>query len=151
MIYTVRYAHLANVYDLKCGHILSQGARIGLMGNTGQSTGAHLHIDCVEGLQLGPYSLQMIDEGNPKSALRQLNYFIDDTLFNSPIAITTYYGDPEYQTLFKKVHHGYDVVPKSRLPKDFTIYWNRSKPGRVTNIKFDKDGYGTHVFIAFEG
>ena len=48
MKYTVRYAHLESI-SVKEGQTIKEGDVIGIMGNTGQSFGAHLHIDVVRG------------------------------------------------------------------------------------------------------
>jgi len=39
-----RYAHLASM-NVKVGDVLDQGQKIGIMGNTGTGTGAHLHYE----------------------------------------------------------------------------------------------------------
>lgn len=41
---TTRYAHLKKIY-VKTGQILSRGNVIGVQGNTGRSTGAHVHYE----------------------------------------------------------------------------------------------------------
>lgn len=146
MKYTVRYAHLESVF-VKEAQALKEGDIIGRMGNTGQSTGAHLHIDCVEGRQTKEYTLQEIEAGKYKSNIKQLNHFIDDYLFGVPLRITTYYGEPDYQKQFGKVHHGYDVVPVSG---DKIIKWNRSKVGFISAILQNHPGYGNCVYITFE-
>lgn len=44
---TVVYGHLSTIHVL-AGHQLHAGDRIGLSGNTGHSTGAHLHVELVD-------------------------------------------------------------------------------------------------------
>ena len=147
MKYTVRYAHFAKKPDLKVGDKVYEGDKIGVMGNTGASHGAHLHLDCVVGRVARKYTLEEIENGNPTAAIRQLNMFIDNGLFKAPYRITTYYGCPDYQRRFKKVHTGYDVVPESG---DWSIYWNRSKEGEVVSVVSDDPGYGNYVLISFD-
>jgi len=42
----VRYAHLAE-YNVDTNYWLKQGERLGVMGDTGNTTGSHLHVHCV--------------------------------------------------------------------------------------------------------
>lgn len=149
MWYTVRYAHLKKVPGFIEGDKIIDGMMIGTMGNSGQSSGAHLHIDCVEGKQTGNWKLHDTEQGVPRSAHRQLNYFIDVDLFKTPIAITTYYNDIDYQNTLNKVHLAYDVVPENRDPAFFDIWWNRKWKGIVTAKGRDKN-YGNFILIAFE-
>ena len=44
-LFTVRFAHLKEIPLLSVGDKVYRGNLIGYQGNTGQSTGKHLHID----------------------------------------------------------------------------------------------------------
>lgn len=152
MIYTARFAHLMYAPPVKVGSVVKQGAIIGIMGSSGQSTAPHLHLDVVCGEQSGDYSLASIENGKPLAApLRQLLYFIDFDLFRDRPIITTQYADLEYFHQLDKVHFGLDVVPSERFnSKEFPIYWNRSKYGRVVKVGYDEKGYGHHAQIAYD-
>lgn len=150
MKFTVRYAHLEKPL-VQAGDTVKEGDAIAVMGSSGQSSAAHLHIDCVEGEFVSIYSQYDIEQGNPRPAPRQLNYFIDDGLFKTTPHITTFYADYNYQLEHKKVHFGYDLVPfNRRITQDnFMIYWNRSMIGRVTQVVNDPKGYGNCIYIVF--
>jgi len=153
MILTARYAHLDSMPLWKAGETLSRNAIIGRMGNSGQSTGAHLHLDLTRGENAGMYSLQDIEEGKPAAGpLRQLMFFLDAELFAVPLVVTTAYAELDYYLQTRKVHHGFDLVPVDRrVTKDhYDIHWNRSMPGRVIRVANDPYGYGYHICIAFE-
>lgn len=152
MKYTVRFAHLRSAPNWKAGDIINRGDIIGIMGNTGASTGAHLHIDCVEGEQKSRYTLTMIDKGNPKPNKNQLFFFIDDELFGVEPYLTTGYDDPDYFATYGKWHKAYDVVPVDRRKtgEHFVIHWNRSYPGIVSLIVDEPKGYGHCIYITFE-
>lgn len=152
MIYTVRYCHLAKPTNLKVGQTVKSGDTIGTMGNTGESYGDHLHIDCVYGEHSYLYRLFNMETENPKACPKELNYFIDKDLFGVSPVITTYYADPFYSDKFKKLHLGYDVVPTNRknTKENYCIKWNRSYAGKVINIGYDLNGYGNYVYITYE-
>lgn len=152
MKYTVRYAHLEKVF-VNSGEMISEGIKIGIMGNSGASLGAHLHLDVVKGEANWKYSQKDIEAGNPPPAPpRQANFFIDNRLFETEPEVTTFFADYRYMNQHDKVHFGYDVVPKDRheSKSHWTIYWNRSKIGKVVSVKNDPAGYGLHVQIVYE-
>jgi len=152
MTHTVRYAHLETAPPHKIGDILKFGDVIGRMGRSGKCNGAHLHIDCVEGLHTHRYTLADMAAGNPKPSPSQLNYFIDYDLFGYTQFVTTYYWDYRYQIIYKKNHPCYDIVPLDRgeTTKHFGVMWNRSVPGRVVHIMDDPTGYGHCIYIAYD-
>lgn len=150
MIYTVRFAHLAKRPDFSMGDKVVRNVVIGEMGNTGQSTAPHLHLDVVFGRHPYRYSLLSIEADNPKASPRQAAYFIDKELFNTEIEITTGYADPFYLQEFKKLHLGFDVIPKNRRKENFLIHWNRSFAGDVILIVDNDPGYGNCLYIAYE-
>jgi murein DD-endopeptidase MepM/ murein hydrolase activator NlpD len=151
MTYTVRYAHLAETM-LKPGETVNRGNQIGVMGNTGSGTGAHLHLDVVEGEQKGRYNLDDMANGDPRPSAKQAVLFIDQEIFQVDPVITTCYADLDYYLQRHKVHCAFDVVPwdRHKTPGHFRIYWNRSMPGRVIKILEDDPGYGNCVMIAYE-
>ena len=113
------------------------------MGNTGQSTGAHLHIDVTQGQNARAFKLA----GIVAPDFGQLAHFIDKELGNGPFRVTTWPYDYRYIIAgLWKAHPGYDLVIES-LSRE--IYWNRSMSGRVIKNGYDS-GYGNHVYIAFK-
>ena len=153
MIYTARFAHLNNLPQYSVGDKIFRGDVVGRMGSTGQSKVAHLHIDVVEGHINSIIRLK--DIGYDKQFIPniiQLNYFIDDELFNNEPFITTCFYDPFYKALYGKDHPAYDVVPIDRHLTDehFDIHWNRSKTGVVFKKGYDERGYGNYILIGFE-
>ena len=147
MTCTTRYAHLSARPKLTVGDTLSQGQVIGKMGNSGQSFGAHLHLDCVKGRRVDGYTLADIERGDPEPWPRQLNWFIDEDLFQAPFKVTTPYADYDYQAKYKKLHCAYDVIP---LSGDWSIYWSRTSPGTVVRIAYMPESYGWVVYITHE-
>ena len=147
--YTVRYAHLEEESPLEMDQLVIRGMEIGVMGNSGQSTNPHLHIDVVEGKQYGMYRLSNLEKGIPKPDFRQLQFFIDEELSGGKrYTITTYPYDPRY--LFGpggtwKAHPAIDLVVDGSDP---VLYWNRSHKGKVVNKGYDS-GYGHFVSISY--
>ena len=152
MIYTVRFAHLEMAPTLKEGDVVRRGQALGVMGSSGQSSAPHVHLDVVEGEQVGRYTLADIEAGRPAAApLRQVLYFVDAELFGVPLVVTSYYGDPDYFAQYGKVHLGFDVVPADRhtTQKHYTVLWPRSASGLVAAVRWDPAGYGHCLHVIF--
>lgn len=151
MKYTVRYAHLEEMPKLKVGAILKYGDKIGRMGSTGKSTGAHLHIDNRKGSY--SYAYRMKDIPFDLDTARQLIWFIDKDLFKTQIHITSYYCDPNYKNKHGEwvYHPALDVVPQNRhkTKENYDIFWNRSKDGKVLLVGSDLSGYGNYIYIEY--
>lgn len=58
--YSVLYGHLKNIPNFTVGAKVSAGKIIGIMGNTGKSSGAHLHIEIQNGSRWA-YAQNLID------------------------------------------------------------------------------------------
>jgi hypothetical protein len=146
MKYTVRYCHLDKLPDhLKEGQLIKNTEKIGVMGNTGASTGRHLHIDCVQGFEFYHWHLKDMVNEDLKPNFKQLLYFIDNELFNAPFEVTSHIYDYRYYELFGKHHPAIDIIP---LSGDGSIFWNRSKPGQILSMDFDS-GYGNYIHMGF--
>lgn len=149
MIHIARYAHLAELSALKVGDRVTQGQRLARMGNTGKSTGAHVHFDLVQVAHDGVYRLADIPRMivDLPALMTQYHYFLDEQFFQAPMRITTSFGDPWYTPFGGWTFHpGYDLVP---VYGPGEIFWNRSKPGEVVGLGFDT-GYGFYIQIKYE-
>lgn len=151
MKYTVRYAHLKAVPDFYIGDKIMPGEPLAIMGSSGKSSADHLHIDCVVGSIIEPWTLADMENLSIHPAFRQLCYFIDADLFKTELVITSHFNDPQYLKSQKKVHLAFDVVPGNRkeTKSHYTICWNRSIPGTVLT-KGWHTGYGNYLHVEFE-
>jgi len=152
MKYTVRFAHLKDAPTLRGGDLIGRGTVVGVMGNTGASAGAHLHLDVVEGIQVGRYSLNDIANDRPKASPKQSVLFVDDELFGVEPLVTTSYADPSYYRERAKLHLAFDLVPIDRHESaaHHEIHWNRSVQGVVMKVLKDDPGYGNCIYVTFE-
>lgn len=149
-LYTFRASHLERPSNKELGDTVLPNDIIGVMGNTGQSTASHVHCDVVIGSVPEVYHQSEIRDGLYTPSPEQLLFFMDDGFFKYPMVITTGYADVAYFTKRKKIHYGFDMVPKDRkiTKEHFTMYWNRTKHGVVVGKGFDP-GYGNYIHIAF--
>lgn len=150
MVYTVRFAHLKDRPAFNIGEEIIKGQQIGVMGDTGQADGAHLHIDNVMGKYSYCFKQHDITNGYivvNKDALIQLNYFVDNDLFQTEPEYTSFVCDPRYFVKYGKYHWGYDVIPANK--KNCDIFWPRTMPGTVTFNNYT-DGYGYLLMVSYE-
>lgn len=105
---TCRLLHLDSV-NVKTGDKLKYKQLLGLQGNTGTSTGKHLHIDCVKGLH-DYYTLSDIDNWIVESDKNILDKFKHYDLFQNNFYMTTDYLEDGYKELYGYNHWGYDFV-----------------------------------------
>lgn len=157
MIYTARYAHLEAKPKHKKGSIIKPEQKIGRMGTSGQSTAIHLHFDLIQSKNPGRvYRLKELHNfiSDLPALMQQHAYFLDIGIFRTFLFIPTYFGDPDYYNAYDeyKFHPGYDLVPHDRhdTTEHFDISWNRTFPGLVTDIGYDKLGYGHYITIQYE-
>lgn len=146
--FSVLYSHFEKVYVKEEDHVTphlkwKSGTKIGKMGNTGFSTGAHVHIGAVHGKQTELWRLSDMARGNPKPSKEQTDHFIDEYFFETPLLISEGGGWLGYEN-----HYGYDVVPLNRhlTSENYDVVWNRSFAGRVTKVGYDP-AYGNYVII----
>jgi len=144
VIITTLFAHMEKEAYHSVGDKLSTGCAIGLMGDTGFSALAHVHMGNCEGYRDTLFHLSDFESGEAVAVPRQLNYFIDDYFFQAPIKVTVPFACHEYQKEYNKVHSGYDLSTTKKWPWPF--FWNRSMPGMVVGKGFDK-GYGNYILI----
>ena len=128
-MYSNRYGHLEKVCVIE-GQRLKYGDYIGIVGNTGDSTGTHLDLMVVEGHVDYP-SYSQIDIGNMVASKRQVERFLNNQLFNSPYRITTPYLDPNYNRPWE--HWGYDAVPIYGK----NLYWSIPNNGIVRKTGYN--------------
>jgi hypothetical protein len=158
-MYLARYAHLDDI-KVSVGDVcqadimwhgkgISPATEIGIQGNTGLSTGTHLHIDVVKvpydpNFRYKKYTQADIYAGNPPADKTELYYFLDETLFKGDYTITTHFNSQDYYEEFGRRHPAADIVSLGNK----TIYWNRSTRGRVVHTGYD-NAYGKNVVLAY--
>ena len=149
--YTMRFAHLKNPSGLRVDSTIKQGDAIGVMGSSGASTAAHLHLDVVEGIVTKNWRLSDYESGVKTATPKQLARCLNKRLFGVYPVVTTAYDDRDYYVGFGKLHSAFDLVPEDRHETQghYLIRWPLLEHGVVTFAGYD-NGYGNSVLISYE-
>jgi len=153
-------AHLKELPLLKAGDWVKRGQLIGHIGNTGASTGAHLHIEL---LKKKPWSWYFYPKGRSKYFVK--NMYLDPTfLFKDGIPCDfTYkgYGFLQWNARGRVFHPGLDA----NSPNDFGKPLYSPVNGRVQFAEgisswrrigkkiipgYWNRGWGNHIFIEID-
>lgn len=100
----MRYYHLDKIY-VKAGDKITKDTKIGLYGNTGSSSGAHLHIECDTDVKYPNYTPQTSKSNDVLKA------GVDSTL-NPVDVLWVKTSSPDNQSI---TNSGYDTVSSSDL------------------------------------
>ena len=100
----VRYYHLDKIYA-KVGQKTTKDTKLGLYGNTGSSSGAHLHIECDTDIKYPNYTPQIAKNSGILKAGT-------DSTLNPAIVFFAKASSPDWQEVFNS---GYDTVASSDL------------------------------------
>ena len=100
----VRYYHLDKIYA-KVGQKTTKDTKLGLYGNTGSSSGAHLHIECDTDIKYPNYTPQIAKNSGILKAGT-------DSTLNPAIVFFAKASSPDWQEVFDS---GYDTVASSDL------------------------------------
>lgn len=153
---TYIFGHLESTH-LKVGQEVNMGDPLGVMGNSGVGTGAHLHLGCVEGDQSEVFRLgeQWGKDRKFIPALEQCVWAVEglELWKTCKSRMTTAIYPLPYFEKWGKWHAGYDVVPADS-DHNLKMHWPRSTKGVVRYAGVDplgKDhGYGLLLLISFD-
>lgn len=141
---TVLFAHLST-FEVKEGDILKQGDKIGLMGNTGHSYGAHLHMTVADSEQTEPWWLA--DSCKVKACKASTDeYLAGGRSFKDSRG----WQDKDYSTgwLGYENHYAYDLVSTGEeLPY---VVWAPKQLGKVVKVlDYGDVRYGKTVLVHY--
>ena len=137
---TCRLLHLSKVY-VKTGDKIKYKQLLGLQGNTGTSTGKHLHIDCVKGAEVF-YRMADIENGVVQSDKEILDKFKNEDLFQNNFYVTWDYLEEPYP--YPTKHWGIDLL----CTESDEIYFPFDT-GTVVNTGYSSTA-GYYIVIQFE-
>lgn len=143
---TVLMGHFERIY-VKKGQKLRKGDKIGLMGNTGVSRGAHLHLAVANSKQSNIWWLADSDKVNVDKE-RTEKFINTKGLFS----VRDVYKKAKITTkwLGYKNHKAIDAIAENAmfLPE---IHWNQEFEGEVVLVRDDGDKrYGKVVLIQYK-
>lgn len=157
MIHTIQMVHFDSV-DVNVGDILTQGDKIGVMGNTGNSTGPHVHMTIIPQKWTSPNTRWSIHDVLSLGGTReQIMLYLDNLnnpLFKRNGSIIPYqmsYGggwwgiDSSYEN-----HYAMDFIPTGSQTPYPDVVWSYENSGKVVGVnKTDRDA-GLWVLIETE-
>lgn len=134
--YFSRYAHLQNGIMVKKGQSVNENTQLGIIGNTGRSTGRHLHFEVqtssssADRINPTPYlSKAIYSPAPPKPSGNTTIKYIQETLnqrYNTGLNVDGYYGPNTKKGLVKGLQHELNVQFKAGLVED-GIFGARTK------------------------
>lgn len=154
-----RIAHLKEIY-IDVGQKINPGDKLGKMGNTGESDGAHFHVDSwiVEDWMPWDYMPRVLDFESgkiiaaPEHTEFLVGFGMDEGFLGCKPRITMYYHDSRYTRLRKKRHWGTDLIPSVTAKN--VCRWNRSKDANCIYAGPDKPdlsrGYGNVIILEMD-
>lgn len=154
MKYSTRFCHFKTFPSLKKWDAVFPKTELGIMGNTGQSFGAHVHIDSIVGHRSEHWRVADFEAGKVQPANEQTLFCIgqclDKGLFEDSLPfVSAPFFSAAYKSIVGKNHWGNDVVPYTAGSAG-VVHWNRQKVGEVL-FSGNDPGYGFSIIIGYKG